>query len=550
MAHVRSYQLGQHSELSQKILNELAAAKACLLNAAKKSAYDEELRGKLHEPPPTPTTLPDPQADLFDWLSATKPPALRVVIPRHGFRIRKPPFARWIVVGAAGFVLALVGIVFYISTGKGTVKIELSDNVINLVVKVDGNEIDIAGLKEPLRLSVGEHALKVTSADFNVEAPEWFNVRRGIQEIVNVTLVPKDPPPPPPPIVDPSVAALPGAGKRIVNDKDGSLLVYVAAGKFLAGGHNPNTGDNTPFEVTLPAYYLGLHEVNNAQYKRFVDATGHRPPFPAIEGGDAPIWKDNSFPPERADHPVVGVDGDDIRAYCDWAGLRLPTELEWEKGARGVDGREYPWGNTFDPKKCRNRWNMQEDGQERMAGVFHYHGDCSPWGIYGMAGNVREICGDSWEPDAYTRYKRGDLVPPPAGPLRAVRGGAGTALTRRTSCVRFETAQSLTDATIPGFAWRRTRRVPFPPRLGSLGKPMTDDFVETTGEWIDLLSEVDLKRYRVTGSWKQEADGVVVTTAPLPHVMLSIVVKEATTRKWSSPDTPARTAHSSFFRLD
>ncbi len=140
-------------------------------------------------------------------------------------------------------------------------------------------------------------------------------------------------------------------------------------------------------QVYVDAYYIDKFEVTNVQYKLFVDSLHIKPPS---------YWIDGNYPIGWDGYPVVGISWDEARHYAAFVHKRLPTEEEWEKAARGTDGRKYPWGNSFDNKKCNN-------GSSGLAPVGGYPEGKSPYGVFDMAGNAAEWV-DAW----YSPYPRKD----------------------------------------------------------------------------------------------------------------------------------------------
>jgi formylglycine-generating enzyme required for sulfatase activity len=171
--------------------------------------------------------------------------------------------------------------------------------------------------------------------------------------------------------------------------------------------------------VCLERYFIGIYAVTNWQYRRFVEATGHRLPESAEWG--LPVWRDRSHPNQFADHPVVCVNWEDAVAYCQWAGLSLPTEAQWEKAARGPEGYRYPWGNEWVSANCLNYMNK---GLEQTCAVHAYPQGMSGYGLFNTSGNVLEWCADWYDEQYYRAGPVHDPAGPPDGCYRAVRGGS------------------------------------------------------------------------------------------------------------------------------
>ena len=182
-------------------------------------------------------------------------------------------------------------------------------------------------------------------------------------------------------VVQPSPAP---ALERVVTGRDGAPMVLVPAGEFLMG--NEAEGDAPSHRVYLDALYIDRQEVTNARYLKFVEATRHRAPQHVVDP-QYDLWVGAALTPGVADLPVVNVDWSDADAYCRWAGKRLPTEAEWEKAARGTDGRIFPWGNET-PSFARLNFSRRWQGAHTLQPVGNYEAGNSPYGVQDMAGNV------------------------------------------------------------------------------------------------------------------------------------------------------------------
>lgn len=200
-------------------------------------------------------------------------------------------------------------------------------------------------------------------------------------------------------------------------------MVRIPAGEFLRGSQEQDkrasASEKPRSRVYLTEYWIGKYPMTNAQYAVFIEATGRRSPE---------HWEGSRPPEGKEDHPVVNVSWWDALAYCRWLAevtgkqYQLPTEAQWEKAARGTDGRLYPWGNRWDKRKC----NTAESGERGTTSVGSYSPDGdSPYGCADMAGNVLEWVADWYRGDYYARSSASqDPCGPSSGAVKGLRGGS------------------------------------------------------------------------------------------------------------------------------
>jgi len=214
-----------------------------------------------------------------------------------------------------------------------------------------------------------------------------------------------------------------GAARAAQGSEAPDGMVEVPAGPFTMGadGSDGRVGvqigvDSLPrHQVQVAAFWIDRTEVTHKAYREFVAATGRDTPVDP-KFADFYSWTDGEFPPGLANHPVVYVDWYDADAYCRWRGARLPTEAEWEKAARGTDGRTYPWGEGFDETAC----NVRETAVGWSTPVGTMDGDRSPYGVMDMCGNVSE-----WTQSWYQAYPGSTLERAAFGEkYKVVRGGS------------------------------------------------------------------------------------------------------------------------------
>ncbi len=209
----------------------------------------------------------------------------------------------------------------------------------------------------------------------------------------------------------------------------GATMLLIPAGAFEMGSESGGSDEKPVHTVTLDAYYIDQYEVTNAQYAACVNRGSCSRPSNS-SSYTRPRYYGN---PEFDYYPVIHVTWGQAKTYCEWRGARLPTEAEWEKAARGTDGRLYPWGDTFDGDlvnfcdgNCEFGHANREydDGYDDTAPVGSFSDGVSPYGVHDLAGNVWEWVNDGYDAMYYANSPSENPTGPQSRGSKVLRGGS------------------------------------------------------------------------------------------------------------------------------
>jgi len=212
--------------------------------------------------------------------------------------------------------------------------------------------------------------------------------------------------------------------KSIVG-KDGAMMALIPAGEFQMGSNDGDTDEKPVHTVYLDAYYIGVHEVTNAQFKKFLEANPQwrkdRIDRKYHDGDYLKDWNGIDYPNGKANHPVVYVSWYAAAAYSQWVQKRLPTEAQWEKAARGgLVGKQYPWGDAISHDDANYDGTGGQDKWDRTSPVGSF--PANGYGLFDVAGNVWEWCADEYDSGYYSKSPKSNPTGP-GTPVQFVNNG-------------------------------------------------------------------------------------------------------------------------------
>ena len=206
-----------------------------------------------------------------------------------------------------------------------------------------------------------------------------------------------------------------GLGSITTRDKDGMQMVFVSEGPFTMGSDTGSDNEKPAHTVTLAAFWIDQTEVTNDKYAQCVQTGACQPPADKSSKKQPNYYGNSNF----SEYPVIYVEWNQAKTYCEWAGGRLPTEAEWEKAARGTDGRIYPWGDSIDKTYANYNNNVGD-----TTAVGQYEKGKSFYGAYDMTGNVWEWLADWYGETYYSSSPASNPTGPTSGAYRVLRGGS------------------------------------------------------------------------------------------------------------------------------
>lgn len=217
-------------------------------------------------------------------------------------------------------------------------------------------------------------------------------------------------------------------------------MILIPAGWFTMGSDHGPSSSAPARRVYLGSYLIDTHEVTQLRFKDYVLESGHRPA----------VWE-SGIPPTRPRIPMSGVLWKEAQQFCHWHDMRLPTEAEWEKAARGIDGHLYPWGDEWIPGAA----NTQELRLGGLVSVGMYPRGASPFGLMDMIGNVEEWVSDYYDPQYYRNSPRRDPEGPRIPLDHVLRGGSWNSPRQRANAIYRNSSHSVLPNDRVGFRCAR-----------------------------------------------------------------------------------------------